>query len=928
MHNRTPIFATAIAGLIAVALPTSLAAQQTRYKLIDIGTLGGPNSYLPASFTEGVPAASLSKAGTFAGFAETSKQDLLAPNCFSEDCRVSHAVRMRKGVLTDLGSLEGADLSSAATWISSNGLIVGLSQNGRYDPLNPGLPEVRAVLWKQGKILNLGTLDGGHESVALAVNSRGQVAGFATNGVMDPSSLLGFSTQTRAFLWQNGRMQDLGALDNSSDAVALLINEPGQVVGQSYTDSSTSPTPFCNIEFSRTLHGFFWENGTMTDIGTLGGSCTFTYAMNNRGQVIGQSTLAGDVTSHPYIWDRGTMTDLGTVGGSYGYATWINDAGDVVGTATEVGDEALLAFLWKDGVVERLGSLPGDSCSAANAINSKDQVVGASGFSSPFFPACTGDMVEHAFLWQNGTMVDLNAFVPPDSDLTLSEAVFINDAGVISGFAALPSGEQHAFVLVPCGEITEACRYPDENRVMRHAVSSTQNRQAAAQSNSIHKLLERQVSFRDASRAAAVKPKTVTSASSNLTTASTASLSPTSLNFSAQALGTASLAKTVILTTSSTTTLTISSIAITGTNAADFTQTNNCGSALVGSCTINVKFTPKAIGARTATLSVTDNASGSPQHVSLSGIGTTAKLSPTTLVFGTVAIGTTSASKTVTLTNIGTSTLSIYGISFTGTNTGSFSQTHDCGTSLAAGASCSIYVRFKPTGSGTRTAALSVSDSAAGAPQTVSLMGIGTTAKLSPTSLNFGSINSGSVSPAKNVTLTNVGSTTLSIAGLAITGTNALEFNETSNCGPSLVAGASCTISVVFSPRATNPRTAALSVTDNAAGSPQSVGLTGTGAGGTCTTHPPTNLNSGAFIRGFYEVVRLSWIDHSNDEDSYHVERCTGSACTNFSEIAALGANVITYLNSPPRLTVRYRVRAHCSGGFSAYSNIKTQTVP
>jgi hypothetical protein len=197
--------------------------------------------------------------------------------------------------------------------------------------------------------------------------------------------------------------------------------------------------------------------------------------------------------------------------------------------------------------------------------------------------------------------------------------------------------------------------------------------------------------------------------------------------------------------------------------------------------------------------------------------------------------------------------------------------------------------------------------------------------------LNFGSITSGSVSAAKSVILTNVGSSTLSVASpLTITGTDALEFNETSNCGLSLLAGASCNISVVFSPRATNKRTAALSLTDNAAGSPQSVGLTGTGAGGACTTHPPTNLNSGAFRRGFYDVVPLSWIDHATDEDSYHVERCTGSSCTNFSEIAVVGVNVIRYYNvmSPQHLTFRYRVRAHCSGGYSAYSNIRTQSTP
>jgi probable HAF family extracellular repeat protein len=917
-------FFTATVFLVMSACPAVLAAQHTRYKLIDIGTLGGPNSSLASSFTEGVSAASLNNAGTFAGNADTFAQDPFAPNCFSEGCKVSHAVKARKGVITDLGSLAGPDFSSAATWISSNGLIVGLSQNGFFDPLNFGLPEVRAVLWNQGKMLNLGTLDGGHESVAFAVNSRGQVAGFAANGVQDPASLLGFTTQTRGFLWQNGKMQDLGALDNSSDAVALLINEAGQVVGQSYTNESTLPTQSCNTELPRTLHGFLWENGALTDIGTLGGSCAFVYALNNRGQVVGQSTVAGDVASHPYIWERGTITDLGTLGGSYGFAAWINDAGRVVGSVTNASDAALLAVVWKDGVITGLGTLPGDACSAANVINSKGQIVGGSGLFAPFFSACANDTVEHAFLWQDGAMVDLNAFVPPDSDLTLSEAVFINDAGEISGIAALPTGEQHAFLLVPCEYKTELCRDADDNAIAnRRSRAVPQDRLVEHQLGSIRKLLKRQLSGEPATQVA-------TSMNAITTSILTTTLSTTSLAFSAQALATTSLARTVTLTTSATATLTISSIAISGINAGDFMQTNNCGSALVGSCTISITFKPKVIGPRSAVLNVTDNASGSPQHVSLSGIGTTAKLSPATLMFGTTAIGVTSASKTVMLTNIGTSTFSIYGISITGTNTGSFSQTHSCGSSLSAGASCGIYVRFKPTASGTRTAALSVSDSAAGTPQTVSLTGVGTTAKLSPTSLNFGSITSGSVSAAKSVTLTNVGSSTLSISAVAITGTNTLEFNETSNCGLSLLAGASCNISVVFRPLATNKRAAVLSVSDNGTGSPQGVALTGTGAGGTCTSNPPTNFSSFAFRRGLYDVVHLSWTDHAIDEDSYHVERCTGSTCTNFGEIAVLGGNVISYYSGvwPQGLTFRYRVRAHCSGGYSGYSNIRTQTTP
>jgi len=204
-------------------------------------------------------------------------------------------------------------------------------------------------------------------------------------------------------------------------------------------------------------------------------------------------------------------------------------------------------------------------------------------------------------------------------------------------------------------------------------------------------------------------------------------------------------------------------------------------------------------------------------------------LSPTSLSFSTEAVGTTSPAKTVTLTNVGTTLLTINGIAITGTNAGDFAQTHTCGSSLAAGASCTISFTFKPTASGTRTAALSVSDNAAGNPQKVTLSGIGTTAKLSPISLSFGSVVVGTTSAAKTVTLTNIGTTALSITGITITGMNPGDFSQTHTCGTSLAAGTNCTISLKFKPAATGTRSAALSISDNAAGSPQKVSLSGTG---------------------------------------------------------------------------------------------------
>jgi len=437
------------------------ANHRARYRLVDLGTLGGPNSYQPFGYVDSfLTEASISAGGTFAGWADTSTADPYAPDCFF-DCFVDHAFQWKNGLRTDLGALPGAPgLSSSVTWISPNGVVSGFSENGEIDPLLDA-PAFHGVIWENGKIIDLKTFEGAHESWANAVNNSNQVVGFASNTVYDSNSLQGLVTQTRAVLWQNGTMKDLGTL-GGTDAEALFINEQGQIAGQSYTTSSIPPpSPRCT-DTPLTLHAFFWEKGRMVDLGTLGGSCTFAYALNNSGQVVGQSTLAGDQGDHPFIWERGKMKDLGALGGTYGFASWLNDFGEVVGSATNEGDQAILAFHWKDGVMNNLGTLPGNACSLSDAINSSGQVVGGSGISeSAFFPACT-DLVEHAFLSESGRMTDLNSFVPEGSQLTLNEAVFINDSGEISGFGTLPNGDQHAFLLLPCQENEDSCEQAHE----------------------------------------------------------------------------------------------------------------------------------------------------------------------------------------------------------------------------------------------------------------------------------------------------------------------------------------------------------------------------------------------------------------------------------------------------------------------------------
>jgi len=190
----------------------------------------------------------------------------------------------------------------------------------------------------------------------------------------------------------------------------------------------------------------------MTDLGTLGGTCGFPLALNNHGQLVGFSNAAGDQTFHPFLWPGkgGKMRDLGTLGGRSGEADAINEAGEVVGFATNAGDKATLAFLWRNDKLHDLGTVDGDPCSAAYAINSSAQVVGVSA-------TCDFSTVRHAFLWENGSIVDLDSLIPPDSGLQLTLPEAINDRGEIAGNGT-PSGcrvvEQcgHAFLLIPCDE--------------------------------------------------------------------------------------------------------------------------------------------------------------------------------------------------------------------------------------------------------------------------------------------------------------------------------------------------------------------------------------------------------------------------------------------------------------------------------------------
>ncbi len=209
---------------------------------------------------------------------------------------------------------------------------------------------------------------------------------------------------------------------------------------------------------------------------------------------------------------------------------------------------------------------------------------------------------------------------------------------------------------------------------------------------------------------------------------------PGNVNFGNQTESVRSAAQAVTVINEGTAELDITSITFTETDSTgntDFSETDNCIGKLAaggGTCTIYITFTPSSLGAETGTFSLDDNATGSPHVIDVSGTGVTSatavSLSPSSLTFGDVAVGSSSSPQTVTITNTGSQTLNISGIS----TTGDFSQTNTCGAllnSLGAGQSCSVSVTFTPTASGGRGGALSISDNAVGSPQTIPLTGTG-----------------------------------------------------------------------------------------------------------------------------------------------------------------------------------------------------------
>ncbi|HVN06139.1 MAG TPA: choice-of-anchor D domain-containing protein [Bryobacteraceae bacterium] len=366
-------------------------------------------------------------------------------------------------------------------------------------------------------------------------------------------------------------------------------------------------------------------------------------------------------------------------------------------------------------------------------------------------------------------------------------------------------------------------------------------------------------------------------------------VSSTSLNFGLVTIGGASTPQ--LLTINGLGPLTIGSIAVTG----PFSESDNCGTGLAngGTCTVFVLFKPSAAGVATGTLTIYDNGFfNASTNISLSGTGSGLSVTGGPLVFGSVAVKTTSAAKTVTITNKSAASITMRSIALNETTDFAIAA-NTCpasGSTLAAAASCTVSVAFKPQTTGAKKGALLINDSDPSSPQVVGMTGTGTSkVAFSPSSITFNAQPIGTTSASSRIVLTNNTGATLTLGNPALSFSGPFASTHASTCtnGLPVAAGGTCAIFVTFTPSVVGYVTGTLNVTDSDASSPQAIALAGTGTGVEFT---PSSVSFGTSNVGVRVQSTVTLTNVSGAPIKFTAWTITGTNAADFS----------TSLSDPP----------------------------
>ena len=356
--------------------------------------------------------------------------------------------------VTDLGTLGGT--YSYGYGINSAGWVAGGSA---LKSQTDGLGQVAFIWYGAGPLINLGTL-GGANSAADGPNASGEVVIGSETAQKDPNGedfcAYGTHLQCLGVVWKNGVMSVLPNLKGGNNANPFGLNNRGDVVGfaENGVRDSTCATPFQVQRFEAVL----WRNGQIKQLAPLpGDTVAFAFGNNDNGQVIGGSGLCANTSlppapgaPHAVLWESdGTPVNLGSLGGTFAVASSINNLGEAAGGAESPKDGNIHPFLWTraDGMQE-LPVFPGAALTVppcCNTINNRGEIVGFS---------CDSMFNCRAVLWHGKTLLDMNALIPPDSPWYLINANGISDAGEIVGYGMI-NGDLHAFVATPASGLYE-----------------------------------------------------------------------------------------------------------------------------------------------------------------------------------------------------------------------------------------------------------------------------------------------------------------------------------------------------------------------------------------------------------------------------------------------------------------------------------------